>query len=72
MFGAELVEAFQKFKALWDPEWKMNPGKVVLPNKLDADLRLGTDYHPWQPETHFKFPQDGGDRKSVVQGKSVG
>jgi FAD/FMN-containing dehydrogenase/Fe-S oxidoreductase len=60
MFGHELVEAFQKFKALWDPEWKMNLGKVVLPNKLDADLRLGTDYHPWQPETHFKFPQDGG------------
>ncbi len=60
MFGPELVDAFQKFKALWDPEWKMNPGKVVLPNKLDADLRLGTDYHPWQPETHFKFPQDGG------------
>jgi FAD/FMN-containing dehydrogenase/Fe-S oxidoreductase len=60
MFGRELVEAFQQFKALWDPEWKMNPGKVVLPNKLDADLRLGTDYHPWQPETHFKFPQDNG------------
>jgi FAD/FMN-containing dehydrogenase/Fe-S oxidoreductase len=60
MFGPELVEAFQKFKALWDPEWKMNPGKLVLPNKLDADLRLRADYHPWQPETHFKFPQDGG------------
>jgi FAD/FMN-containing dehydrogenase/Fe-S oxidoreductase len=60
MFGPELVEAFQKFKASWDPEWKMNPGKVVLPNKLDADLRLGADYHPWEPETHFKFPQDGG------------
>jgi FAD/FMN-containing dehydrogenase/Fe-S oxidoreductase len=60
MFGPELVEAFQKFKALWDPDWQMNPGKVVLPNKLDADLRLGTDYRPWQPETHFKFPQDGG------------
>ncbi len=60
MFGPELVEAFQKFKALWDPEWKMNPGKVVLPNKLDADLRLGTDYRPWRPETHFKFPQDNG------------
>ncbi len=60
MFGPELVEAFQKFKTLWDPDWKMNPGKLVLPNKLDADLRLGTDYHPWQPETHFKFWQDGG------------
>jgi FAD/FMN-containing dehydrogenase/Fe-S oxidoreductase len=60
MFGRELIEAFQKFKALWDPEWKMNPGKLVLPNKLDADLRLGTEYRPWQPKTHFKFPQDNG------------
>ena len=60
MFGPALVEAFQQFKALWDPDWKMNPGKVVLPGKLDADLRLGADYHPWEPETHFKFPQDGG------------
>lgn len=60
MFGPELVEAFRKFKALWDPGWKMNPGKVVLPNKMDADLRLGAGYQPWQPETHFKFPADDG------------
>ena len=60
MFGPELVEAFQKFKKLWDPDWKMNPGKVVLPNRLDADLRLGADYKPWNPTTHFKFPADHG------------
>ncbi|HEX6805058.1 MAG TPA: FAD-linked oxidase C-terminal domain-containing protein [Terriglobales bacterium] len=60
MFGPELVEAFQRFKALWDPDWKMNPGKVVRPNKLDSDLRLGADYRPWQPATHFKFPADHG------------
>src|SRR5204862_1704095 len=29
MFGPELVEAFREFKSIWDPEWKMNPGKVV-------------------------------------------
>jgi Fe-S oxidoreductase len=60
MFGPELVEAFSRFKALWDPEWKMNPGKVVRPNKLDEYLRLGSDYRPWQPPTHFKFPHDHG------------
>jgi FAD/FMN-containing dehydrogenase/Fe-S oxidoreductase len=60
MFGPELVEGFQKFKSLWDPDGKMNPGKVVHANKLDADLRLGPGYKPWQPETHFKFPQDQG------------
>jgi FAD/FMN-containing dehydrogenase/Fe-S oxidoreductase len=60
MFGPEIVEAFSRFKALWDPDWKMNPGKLVRPNKFDEDLRLGVDYGPWQPATHFKFPHDHG------------
>jgi len=60
MFGAELVQAFREFKALWDPQWKMNPGKLVEPYRLDEDLRPGSDYKPWEPETHFKFPQDHG------------
>jgi FAD/FMN-containing dehydrogenase/Fe-S oxidoreductase len=60
MFGPEIVEAFSRFKALWDPDWKMNPGKLVRPNKFDRDLRLGVDYRPWQPTTHFKFPHDHG------------
>jgi FAD/FMN-containing dehydrogenase/Fe-S oxidoreductase len=29
MFGPELMQAFREFKALWDPENRMNPGKVV-------------------------------------------
>jgi FAD/FMN-containing dehydrogenase/Fe-S oxidoreductase len=60
MFGPELVEAFREFKAIWDPQWKMNPGKVVEPYRLDDNLRLGADYQPWNPTTHFKFPQDQG------------
>lgn len=60
MFGPELMEAFRRFKALWDPDWRMNPGKVVLPNRMDHNLRLGLAYNPWQPQTHFKFPQDDG------------
>jgi FAD/FMN-containing dehydrogenase/Fe-S oxidoreductase len=60
MFGPELVQAFREFKALWDPEWKMNPGKVVEPYKLDENLRLGADYKPWKPQTHFQFPEDQG------------
>jgi len=60
MFGPELVQAFREFKALWDPDWKMNPGKVVEPYKFDENLRLGADYKPWEPETHFKFPEDQG------------
>ena len=60
MFGPELMEAFRKFKTTWDPGWKMNPGKLIEPNKLDANLRLGADYAPWEPKTHFQFPLDHG------------
>jgi len=60
MFGPELMEAFRKFKTAWDPDWKMNPGKLIEPNKLDDNLRLGAGYAPWQPKTHFQFPQDHG------------
>jgi FAD/FMN-containing dehydrogenase/Fe-S oxidoreductase len=60
MFGPELIEAFRKFKSAWDPQWKMNPGKVVNAYRVDENLRLGADYHPWEPETHFKLPEDRG------------
>jgi len=58
MYGEELVQAFKEFKEIWDPEGKMNPGKVVDPYPLDTNLRTGTDYNPPQLETHFKFPED--------------
>ena len=60
MFGSELLSAFREFKAIWDPAWKMNPGKVVEPYRMDENLRLGADYKPWDPETHFQFPHDHG------------
>lgn len=66
MFGPELVQAFREFKSIWDPDWKMNPGKIVDPYRLDTNLRLGADYHPWQPETHFKFPEDHGSFDHAV------
>jgi FAD/FMN-containing dehydrogenase/Fe-S oxidoreductase len=60
MFGPELLQAFREFKAIWDPAWKMNPGKVVEPYRMDENLRLGAGYKPWDPETHFQFPHDQG------------
>jgi FAD/FMN-containing dehydrogenase/Fe-S oxidoreductase len=60
MFGPELIEAFREFKSIWDPDWKMNPGKVVDPYRIDENLRLGANYRPWDPPTYFKFPDDHG------------
>ena len=41
MFGPELVEAFREFKAIWDPQGRMNPGKLVDALPLDTNMRYG-------------------------------
>jgi len=61
MYGPELVAAFEAFKAIWDPAWKMNPGKVVRPFRADQNLRLGAAYNPPRPLTWFRFPKDDGN-----------
>ncbi|HXY14467.1 MAG TPA: FAD-linked oxidase C-terminal domain-containing protein [Terriglobales bacterium] len=66
MFGPELMQAFRQFKVLWDPDWKMNPGKVVEPYRIDENLRLGSDYNPWEPQTHFRFAEDHGSLASAT------
>ncbi|MCA1581100.1 MAG: FAD-binding oxidoreductase [Acidobacteria bacterium] len=61
MYGDDLVGAFREFKAIWDPEGRMNPGKLGDPRPLDADLRLGAAYAPARPAAAFSYVQDGGD-----------
>ncbi|MFI8232944.1 FAD-binding and (Fe-S)-binding domain-containing protein [Streptomyces sp. NPDC085900] len=61
MFGDDLVEAFGRLKAVFDPLDRMNPGKVVAPYRLDENLRLGGDWAPYvERDLHFRFPGDGG------------
>ncbi len=61
MYGPELVEAFGRFKRIWDPDARMNPGKIVDPYPVDANLRYGPKYRPLQLTTIFSYPEDGGD-----------
>ena len=58
MYGEDLVRAFEEFKGIWDPDWKMNPGKVVRPHRIDQDLRIGLDYRPPAAKTHFQYRDD--------------
>ena len=67
MFGDELVRAFGEFKALWDPQGRMNPGKVVDPYRIDENLRLGTTYRPATPATEFAYPDDHGSLARAAQ-----
>ncbi|HET6615187.1 MAG TPA: FAD-binding and (Fe-S)-binding domain-containing protein, partial [Dehalococcoidia bacterium] len=60
MFGPELMRAFGEFKAIWDPDGKMNPGKIVDPYRIDENLRIGAHYNPPVPPTYFNYPDDDG------------
>ena len=61
MFGERIVRAFGELKAIFDPDDRMNPGKVVAPARLDEHLRLGAGWAPgYTGKLHFAYPEDGG------------
>ncbi|HJW14391.1 MAG TPA: FAD-binding and (Fe-S)-binding domain-containing protein, partial [Thermoanaerobaculia bacterium] len=60
MFGPELVAAFRRFKRIWDPEGRMNPGKVVDPRSITEDLRLTAGREAAPLATAFAYRDDGG------------
>ncbi len=61
MFGETIVGAFRELKAVFDPANRMNPGKVVAPDRLDEHLRLGAAWAPrYEGDLFFSFPDDGG------------
>jgi FAD/FMN-containing dehydrogenase/Fe-S oxidoreductase len=63
MFGPELMEAFREFKMLWDPDNRMNPGKLVdavrvydpIENLRHTPAQAHTEFEP-----HFAFAKDDG------------
>ena len=75
MFGPELMQAFREFKALWDPDNRMNPGKLVdavrvydpvenLRHLLEdpTEARSNTAL-----ETHFVFVADQGSLERATE-----
>ncbi|MER6245464.1 FAD-binding and (Fe-S)-binding domain-containing protein [Streptomyces griseorubiginosus] len=66
MYGDDLVALFERAKALWDPDDLLNPGVLVRPAPLDANLRFSV--LPRQPvDVAFGYPADGGDFSAAVR-----
>ncbi|MGE7434471.1 FAD-binding and (Fe-S)-binding domain-containing protein [Kitasatospora sp. NPDC001175] len=62
MYPAEVIDLFGRFKRIWDPANLLNPGVLVDPRPLDADLRFtGRDLPLALP-----YPQDGGSLLKAV------
>src|SRR5260370_16930381 len=60
MFGEELVGAFREFKRIWDPQGRMNPGKIVDAYSATENLRQQERFDLPAEPMRFRFPQDGG------------
>ena len=58
MFGENLMQAFRQFKHAWDPEGRMNPGKLIDAYKMDENLRFGPDYVRPLTSTTLSFVED--------------
>jgi FAD/FMN-containing dehydrogenase/Fe-S oxidoreductase len=67
MFGPELVQGFREFKAIWDPDGRMNPGKVSDPYPLDTNLRMAPPYRTRRVDTYFSFVGDDGSFAAAAE-----
>jgi FAD/FMN-containing dehydrogenase/Fe-S oxidoreductase len=65
MYSAEALGAFAAVKHLFDPANLLNPGVLVDPRPLDADLRR-PDARRVPAATGFSFAHDGGDFTTAV------
>ncbi len=65
MYSAEAVDLFGRFKRLLDADGVLNPGVLVDPRPLDADLRRPAAL-PLLASGGFPFSHDGGDVTTTV------
>ena len=61
MYGPELMQAMEQFKAIWDPANRLNPGKVVHAYRADENLRMGPAYQPVRLQTRLTFSSQEGN-----------
>ncbi|MEV0294287.1 FAD-binding and (Fe-S)-binding domain-containing protein [Nocardia sp. NPDC050710] len=64
MYSRNALDVFAGYKALFDPGNILNPGVLVDPRPIDADLRVAG--LPRIPVVGFAFPHDDGDLGTAV------
>lgn len=60
MFGDRMMDAFRRFKAIWDPQKRMNPGKLIDAYPMHQNLRYGPDYQRPALSSTLHFTEDPG------------
>jgi FAD/FMN-containing dehydrogenase/Fe-S oxidoreductase len=74
MYSPEMMALFERFKGIFDPDNRMNPGILVKPRPVDADLRVRRAPRELESVTVLGYPHDHGSfgeamRRCVGVGK---
>ncbi|GAA4553912.1 FAD-binding and (Fe-S)-binding domain-containing protein [Amycolatopsis samaneae] len=74
MYSREMLDLFARFKAVFDPDGRMNPGILVDPRPVDTDLRVRRAPLAIEDVTVLGYPDDRGSfgqamRRCVGVGK---
>ncbi|PYV37483.1 MAG: oxidoreductase, partial [Acidobacteria bacterium] len=72
LFGPVLYKAFQRVKAVFDPQNILNPGKVVNAPGMTENLRYGSKYQAAEIRTHYDFSHQGGFARAVEMCSGIG
>ncbi|HUD78417.1 MAG TPA: FAD-linked oxidase C-terminal domain-containing protein [Streptosporangiaceae bacterium] len=65
MYSPAALDAFAQVKAVFDPAGILNPGVIVRPRPVDADLRPARR-HSYRAGLGFRYEHDDGDFGSAV------
>ncbi|WP_107424715.1 FAD-binding and (Fe-S)-binding domain-containing protein [Streptomyces antioxidans] len=60
MYSTAAIDLFGQVKAIFDPDDVLNPGVLVRPRPIDADLRIPAA-HPVRGNLALAYRHDGGD-----------
>lgn len=71
-FGKRLYDAFGEIKRLFDPEGRLNPGKVIQTPPPDSHLRFGAEHDPLDAQGAFHFREWGSMLETAEQCTGVG
>lgn len=73
ILGEDMMPVLQQVKEIWDPGYIFNPGKIVKPKPVDADLRFSPSYKKPKPDTVFAWRKEGdlGSAMELCNGAGV-
>jgi FAD/FMN-containing dehydrogenase/Fe-S oxidoreductase len=72
IFGPELYQCMKELKQAFDPDGRMNPGKIVDCPPMTENLRYGADYHTVDILTHLDFSREGGFAAAIEMCNGAG